>query len=375
MFDLPTIPTGLPASWGDVRDFAAGVRFAHRGLLWLTLIPAALSVVGLVAVRRARRDAAAIGQPGAIASLVLGRRRPSRLGAVCLFLAWTLLVVGAAGPRWGPGGEPGVAVGRDVVVVIDLSQSMLANDAAAVGTDHHRWRAAQAGALDLIETLRARGGHRAAVVIFAARPKLIAPLTTDYDHLAAKVRELDLDHRPAAIAPPPNVESASGTRIGAALVEAVKAHDPNFRGYQDVILLSDGDDPAPGREWESGVSAARRAEIPVHTVGVGNPDNPAGSPLVSRGRTLQTEDDKGFPVDVLSKFNEPVLKDIAAGARGLYLPARTNFPAVGEFFRTKIEPHPSRVLSDDLLPQPKDRSAWFLTAGLVFLIVGWLRER
>jgi hypothetical protein len=48
---------------------------------------------------------------------------------------------------------------------------------------------------------------------------------------------------------------------------------------------------------------------------------------------------------------------------------------VGEFFRTKIEPQPSRVLSDDLLPQPKDRSAWFLMVGLVFLIVGWLRER
>jgi Ca-activated chloride channel family protein len=375
MFDLPSVPTGLHASWGEVRDFLLGVRFARRDFLWLTLIPAVLSLVGIFAARRTRRDAAAIGTPGAVAALLVGRRKPSRLGGVCLFLAWTLLVFGAAGPRWGLGGEPGVAVGRDVVVVLDLSQSMLANDAAAVGADHHRWRAARAGALDLVETLRARGGHRAAVVIFAARPKLLAPLTTDYDHLAAKLRDLDLDNRPAAIAPPPNVESASGTRIGAALVEAVKAHDPTFQGYQDVILLSDGDDPAPGREWETGVSAAQKAEIPVHTVGIGNPDNPAGSPLVSNGKKLQTEDEKRFPVDVLSKFDEPVLKEIAAGARGLYLPARTNFPAVGEFFRTKIEPQPSRVLSDDLLPQPKDRSAWFLAAGLVFLIVGWLRGR
>ena len=64
----------------------------------------------------------------------------------------------------------------------------------------------------------------------------------------------------------------SGTRIGEALKAAVAAHDKRFPGYQDIVLISDGDDPADDREWVRGADEARKAEIPVHTVGVGNPD-------------------------------------------------------------------------------------------------------
>lgn len=362
MTDLPTLQTGLHAVVRDAREFAAGVRFAHPDLLWLTLAPAVLSVVGVFANRQNRRDAAAIGQPGAVAALVTGRRRPSRIGAVTLFFAWTLLVFGAAGPMWGPGGEAGVAVGRDVVVVLDFSRSMLADDAADGGKDHARWRAAVAGAEDLVEALRARGGHRAAVVVFAARPKLLAPLTTDYDHLRATLAGLDANFPPLAIRPADDA-AKSGTRIGAALAAAVAAHDPQFAGFQDVILISDGDDPADDREWSVGVTAARKANVPVHTVGVGDPAAPGAVIVV--GETV---------LDARTRLREDVLKAVAVEARGFYLPARTDPAKVGDFYRAKVEPNPNRVIADDLLPQPKDRSAWFLAAGLAFLLTAWWRE-
>lgn len=367
MPDLPSFQSGIHASWADFRDFLASVRFAHRELLWFTLQPAILTIVGFFAGRRARRDAAKIGQPGALASLLTGRRRPSRLGGLALFLAWTLLVIGAAGPRWGPGGDPGVAVGRDVVVVIDLSRSMLANDAAPVGGSNERWKSAVAAAKNLVETLQTRGGHRAGIVIFAGRSRILAPLTTDYDHLLAKLDEINLDH-PIPELRPANDTAVSGTRIGAAIQQAVEVHDPNFQGYQDILLISDGDDPGNDSEWAVGVSAARKAEIPVHTIGVGT--------AKLTDLPFHVEGPKGDPIPGQSQLREDVLKEIASGTRGLYLPPTTSHPPfLGEFFRTKIEPNPSRILSDDVLPQPRDRSVWFLAIGLVFLIVGWLRER
>lgn len=368
MIDLPHIQTGLHAFWADARQFLAAVKFARPGLLWLSLVPVTLSVVAFLAARWRRDALARVGRPAAVFGLLTRQARPGRLGRFALFLAWTLLVLGAAGPRWGKGDDDGVAVGRDVVIALDLSRSMLAADMSG---PPQRWQAAVAGAQDLIETLRARGGHRAAVVVFAAKPKLLVPLTTDYDHLRTKLAELDAAHPPPDLRP--DEGAPSGTRIGAALAAAVETHDPRFPGYQDVILISDGDDPAGDREWAVGVSAARRASIPVHAVGVGDPVR--GSPVFVNGRRLSFADPDGEATEVQTRLREDVLQSIAGEGRGSYLPARRDVPRLDEFFRKAIEPNPSRELTDDALPQPKDRSAWFLGFGLLCLAIGWWRER
>jgi Ca-activated chloride channel family protein len=369
MIDLPPLPSGLHALGADARRFLAAVRFARPELLWLSLVPVALSVVAFIAARRRRNALALVGRPAAVFGLLTRPARSGWLGRIALFLAWTLLVLGAAGPRWGRGEADGVAVGRDVVIVLDLSRSMLAADMSG---PPQRWQAAVAGAQDLVESLRAHGGHRAAVVVFAAKPKLLVPLTTDYDHLQTKLAEIDAVHLPADLRP--DEGAASGTRIGAALAAAVAAHDPRFPGYQDLILVSDGDDPAGDREWSAGVSAARQASVPVHTVGVGDPDR--DSPILVSGRPLEfAGPEDGTPTRVQTRLHEDVLTAIAEEGRGFYLPARREVPRLGKFYRTKVEPNPSRELTDDALPQPKDRSAWFLGFGLAFLAVGWWRER
>src|SRR5262249_56130300 len=78
----------------------------------------------------------------------------------------------------------------------------------------------------------------------------------------------------------PNAEAGdvSGTRIGAALRLAVAAHDPRMQGAQDIILLSDGDDPVADNEWREGIDAAAAKKIPIHTVGLGTPGVPHGIP-------------------------------------------------------------------------------------------------
>jgi hypothetical protein len=201
---------------------------------------------------------------------------------------------------------------------------------------------------------------------------LLVPLTTDYDHLQAKLADLNGTYPPADVRP--TEESKSGTRIGAALAAAVEAHDPRFPGYQDIVLLTDGDDPANDREWAAGVSAARKANIPVHVVGIGRADEE--SPIILDGKPLEYELRPGIHDWARTRLHEEdVAKAIAGEGRGEYLAAQRDLPKLGEFFRGRIEPYPSRVLTDDALPQPKDRSAWFLGIGLACLLLAWVRER
>jgi Ca-activated chloride channel family protein len=174
------------------------------------------------------------------------------------------------------------------------------------------------------------------------------------------LEEVDGQHPPADCRPG-LAEVISGTRIGAGLTEAVNAHDKRFPGYQDIFLLSDGDDPGDDKEWLQGSTKARENKIPVHTVGIGNPAVTAtmilGSELVS------------------TRLQEEPLKQIAAETRGQYLLAGTQPPQLGEFFRNQIEPLPARDVSDDSVPLPRERYPWFLAPSLVLFLIGWLRGR
>ncbi len=161
---------------------------------------------------------AAVGRPAAVAGQLTHPRPPRRWLGFAYPLAWVLLILGVSGPRWGKSDEPGVAVGRDVVVVIDLSRTMLAEDMSDPALKA-RWEAARAGALDLLNAMARRGGHRVGVIVFAAKPKLICPLTTDYEHAKAVLEDVDGEFPPPECKPSGDI--ASGTRIGAALIAAV----------------------------------------------------------------------------------------------------------------------------------------------------------
>lgn len=366
VLSLLAISSGLAGLLTDAREFLAAVSFARPVALWLLFLLPLLGLLNFWSARRRRAVLATIGRPAAVAGqLTHPESRPGRAGrwiGLAYPLAWMLLVLGVAGPRWGKSDEPGVAVGRDLVLVIDLSRTMLADDMADP-RNRTRWQAARAGALDLLKAVEQRGGHRVAVVAFAAHPKLLCPLTTDYEHVRAVLEDIDAEYPPPEIRPGADPSATSGTRIGAALVAAVQAHDERFPGSQDIVLISDGDDPGDDKEWVKGSDAARAANVPVHAVGVGDPNRPT---VLALGRG-------GMPELVSTQLQEGPLKQIAAETRGQYLPARRDVPALGEFFRTRVEPNPSREYTGDQVPQPKERYPWFLGPSLALFLVGWLR--
>jgi Ca-activated chloride channel family protein len=330
----------------------------------LLLLLGVLPVLGVLSALAAARRRAALGRFGTrptvlgLSTLHPKARYQSRL---LLYTGLTGLIAAAAGPRWGKGGEGGVIVGRDVVVILDLSRSMTAADMADP-VYQQRWQAAQAGVRDLVARVEQRGGHRLALVVFAARPWVACPLTSDYDHFRARLDEFSPKAPPPEVRPDPDQPILTGTSIGAAIHLALATHDPRFAGYQDIMLLSDGDGPYVETESEGGVREAADHQVPVHTVGVGDP-NHATELVLGDGESVE-----------FTKLQESLLRDVARRTHGEYLPARRDVPALGEWFAQTIEPRPSRELADDAIPQPKDRSGWFVGAALVLLLLGWWRE-
>jgi Ca-activated chloride channel homolog len=327
--------------------------FANPWAFPLLSLPPLVGLLGVFALRRRSRALARLGSQPALELLIAERGWVRVLRGLLASLGLTLLVVGIAGPQWGRDWSQAAAPGRDLVVVLDLSRSMFAEQPSRL----HR---AQEGLVKLTETLKERGGHRVALVVFAARGRVVCPLTHDYDHFREVVEDLAPDRLPPDLGP--TDDDPSGTRIGAGLRAAVELHDPRFAGYQDVILLSDGDDPArDGAEWRLPAAEARARGIPIHTVGVGDPD--ADSTIPTPDGPLQDPDG----ATVRTRLREGPLREIAEITDGVYIPAHTRALPLGRLFRERIESRPVRDDAEDSLPQYQQHYAWFLGGALALL--------
>lgn len=327
-------------------------HFAHPWLLaFLALLPA-LGVLALWARRRRRLALARIGSPVALEGMLTGRRRPRLLRGLSLLLGMACLGLGAAGPQWGRDWGQAAAPGRDLVVVVDCSRSMLAETPS-------RLERCREALLDLCRAVQRRGGHRLALVFFAGRARLVCPLTHDYDHFRDTLARLPEAPFDPDLQPGPG--DTSGTRIGRGLREALAAHDPRFPGARDILLLSDGDDPAAHQgEWRQAAAEARGLNIPVHTVAIGDPDTEhrirIGNGYLRHGGQ-----------EVRSRLHEAPLREIAHTTRGLATLARTDTLPLGDLYLGEIASLPVREDTEDALPVYRQHFALFLAPAFALL--------
>src|SRR5437867_3259167 len=266
-------------------------------LLLLALVPALAALVAVsLALRRRRLERFA--SAGLLPRLLLGAStgRLVALGALRV-VAIALIIVALARPQWGRRDEPVIRRGVDVVLALDLSASMLAED---VSPD--RLEQARAEAVSLVGSLT---GDRVALVTFGGRAAAICPLTADYGAV-----RLFLDAADASFAP------GAGTDLGRAIEEAVRLLNSAVaeKRYKALVLLTDGED-LEGTAMEA-VRQARESGVVIHAIGVGSP---GGGPIPLRDdRGVLT----GYKLDrqgkvVTTRFDPATLEKITLATDGV----------------------------------------------------------
>ena len=337
------------------------MNFAYpQGRIFLVLAFAAaiLAVLALVRKRRALRRLARQGihQPGVLV-------RPVRQIVKCVLLLLGVLLLGIAllGPQWGWMEEEfPPRKGRDVVLVLDVSRSMLAEDVAP-----NRLERARTELRDLADYLERAGGYRIGLISFAERSAVLCPLTSDYRCFAEELADASLK----SLRLRGHAAWGDGTRISTALDRAGQIIDDDNAAYTDVLLVSDGGDMA--RETLEAADALARRGITVHTLGLG--DSAHGS-LIPVPRSSRPAGASALPrrVGVHS-----VARGGAASHRrashGRYFAAGTGYLELDRPFGDLLAAKKS--LERQFVHRERHgihRFQWFVAPALVLLLIQWL---
>jgi Ca-activated chloride channel family protein len=338
------------------------MSFASPGYLALLAL-APLLAAAYLALARWRRRAAERFAPGRDALDLSPAASPGRrtLKAALVVLAVAVLAVALARPRLGQQEMVIYQTGADVVIVLDVSRSMLADDVTP-----SRLALAQQETLALLDRLR---GHRVGLVIFARSALLRSPLTTDKAPVRALVQSAQQD---SALLRP-------GSNVGAAVRAAALALEAGEGESEAIVLVTDGEDHEGdalaaaqdlGREgillYTAGVGTERGAPVPVI-------DPETGLPIAGEGT--------GEGASIVTSLNEELLRRMAAATpQGVYRPGEELAELAEVLDRLERTP-----FAAERQRQPIERFQWVVLAALALLALdallperrgaGWPRLR
>ena len=326
------------------------MHFAHPHFLWaLAALPLLAALIfHAEKMRRIALDRliAARLQPRLAGNVSVARRRT---GYALLLLGIGLSIVALARPQMGFTWEQKRQSGRDIIIAIDTSKSMLATD-----LQPNRLTRAKLAAEDLLNQLE---GDRVGLLAFAGSSFLQAPLTSDFGAVRETLQELDTEIIP---------------RGGTNLSDAIKAADEAFgKGeseHRALIIFSDGEE----LEADAVVSAREcKDRFHIFTVGLGSPD---GSLIpVTDGRGGGTEflrDDQGQYVK--SKLDEPRMREVAEAGGGFYVLLRNGPAEMQQIVRDGLGKMKEQETEARFTKVPVERFQWPLGGALVCIVTSLL---
>ncbi len=260
-------------------------------------------------------------------------------------LAWSLLVIGIANPQSGSKMEEVKRQGVDIMIALDISNSMLAEDLYP-----NRLGRAKRSIQELFKYLKS---DRIGIVVFAGESFVQLPITTDYSAAKLFLNSIETD-----------LITAQGTDIGNALDLCLKSFDPESATSKSIILISDGE----SHEETSSLSLQNYKDqgVVVHTIGMGSVN---GSPIPIYNRGNRT----GFRTNregntVVSKLDEEMLSSLAQSTGGMFVRASNAQSGMAYIF-DEVEKMEKVDFGSKIYTDYEDRFQFFLLPALVLLII------
>lgn len=323
------------------------VQFGNLGqLAWLWLVGACLLVTIAAAIiqRRAMMRFATVN----LLRQVVPKRNNLRRNVSTLLVtgALALMVVALIDIRWGKVWREVPQKGIEVVFLLDVSRSMLAEDAAP-----NRLERAKQQIKDMVDEMT---GDRVGLVVFAGDAKQQIPLTTHYDDFKQALDEVG----------PQNVRRG-GSRLGDAIETASHSFLSKSNSHKAIVVFTDGEDQE-SKPLEAAKRAHEATGVRIFAVGLGDIAQGARIPVAADNHKEFLKHDGQL---VISKQNGDILREIATATDGNYIPAGTKQVDMADVYHRYVEKVEQTNFETAHVNQYDARFQWFLAPALALLLL------
>ncbi|MBP1674681.1 MAG: rane protein [Bacteroidetes bacterium] len=320
-------------------------RFANPEYLYLLLLLPFMIAIFIINEFRKRNSLKKLGETNLINRLIpeISGTRPV-VKFLFQLMALSAAVIMLARPQFGSRIEEVKKQGVEVIIALDVSNSMLAED-----IQPNRLTRAKQAISRLVDNLE---NDKIGLIVFAGDAYTQIPVTTDY--VSAKMFLSTIN---------PEMVPKQGTAIGAAIDLASRSFTPGEGKSKALIIITDGenheDDPV------SAAGEATKTGIVIHTIGIGSAEG-VPVPVATGGRRDYLKDADG--AIVITKLDEEILKKIAMSAGGNYIRASNSNIGLDEIFND-IRKMKKEELESTMYTEYNDQFQIFAAISILFLLL------
>jgi Ca-activated chloride channel family protein len=321
------------------------IRFEEINYLyaWL-LLPLFFGLFWVMLLRR-KRNVKQLGTAELVNSLMPDKSNfKIWLKFLLLASAYFFLIFGLANPQIGSKLEEVERKGVDLVIALDVSNSMLAEDIKP-----NRLERAKRAIAQLIDKLE---GDRIGIVVFAGKAYMQLPITSDYSAAKLFLSTIDTEIVPT-----------QGTSIGQAIELSLKAFQTNNH-EKAIVIITDGED-----HDDNPIAAAEKAieqEVKVYTIGIGLPEG-APIPEYRSGQQMGYKKDISGKT-VITKLDEQTLQKVAVAGEGIYVRANNTSAGLNQVF-DEISKMERQKYETKVFSSYEDRFQYFIGLALFLLVI------
>lgn len=331
------------------RHTIPGVRLERPEWMWLFALGPLLTVLFLLFFWWKRRALESFSSPAMIRHLapMISTGKPA-LRFVLFRFAVFFLTIALINPKIGSKMVESKQEGIDILIAIDVSSSMLAEDIKP-----NRLERAKRGISQMVDDLY---GDRVGIIVFAGDAYVQLPITTDYSAARMFLKTITTD-----------VVPVQGTSIGAAIDLAVESFDYDNGAQKAIIVISDGEDHEAAAI--AAAEKAREKEVVVHTIGMGTRQG-GPIPIMQGRRQVGYKKDKEGTT-VVTRLDEKMLQDISTTAGGEFVRASTASMGLN-MIMDEINAMNKAEFGSKTYAEYEDRFQIFLGIALVLLLLQML---